>query len=245
MLRSTVRNVGVLIGPMDFFAKGDPDFVGGGTVSYVGLEEVEWGTLPHKEEAGSPNVVGAVALAQAISLLSSAGMENIAAHERELLGYAIGRMKKLSGVRIYGPTENLQNKVGVIPFTVEGMDHALVATILSMEGGIGVRNGNFCAQPYMRKLLNVTPEEEKLKRAARCDNPVLPGMVRASLGCYNNEEDVDIFVGMLDRIVRKDYRGQYSIHPVTGLYVAKGYSPDIRKYFHPFVSSVQDEPVAS
>jgi len=237
--------VGVLIGPMDFFAKGDPDFVGGGTVSYVGLEEVEWGTLPHKEEAGSPNVTGAVALAQAISLLTSIGMQTIAGHERDLLEYAIGKMKKLNGIKIYGPTADLEHKVGVIPFIVDGMDHALVATILSLEGGIGVRNGNFCAQPYMRKLLNVSPEEEKLKRAARCDNPILPGMVRASLGCYNNEEDVDIFVEMLDRIVRKAYIGEYSIHPVTGLYIAKGYSFDIKKYFQPFHSSVRDEALAS
>ena len=195
--------IGVLIGPKSFFAKGAPDVVGGGTVSYVGLDEVEWGGLPQKEEAGSPNVVGAVALAKAISMLTRVGMETIAEHEQQLLKYAISKMKNIPGVRIYGPTENLSDKVGVIPFTVDGFDHSLVATILSVEGGIGVRNGNFCAQVYMRKLLNVTPEEEKSKRAERCDNPVLPGMVRASFGCYNNEEDVDRFVEMLERIVRK------------------------------------------
>ncbi|HEV8539481.1 MAG TPA: aminotransferase class V-fold PLP-dependent enzyme [Bacteroidota bacterium] len=223
--------VGVLVGPAEFFAVGEPDFVGGGTVSYVGLEEVEWGSLPQKEEAGSPNVAGAVALAQAISILTSVGMQAIAGHEQRLLEYAIAKMKKLPGVQLYGPTEDVSKKVGVIPFNVDGMDHALVATILSTEGGIGVRNGNFCAQPYMRKLLNVSPEEEKLKRAARCDNPILPGMVRASLGCYNNEDDIDVFLDMLGRILRKEYRGQYSIHPVTGLYTAKGYGVDAHNHF--------------
>jgi selenocysteine lyase/cysteine desulfurase len=223
---------GVLVGPREFFREGAPDMVGGGAVSYVGSESVEWGSLPNKEEAGSPNVVGAVALAEALSLLSAVGMDAVARHERELLAYAIGRMKELDGVRLYGPTEDLTDKVGVLPFTVDGMDHALVATILSAEGGIGVRNGNFCAQPYMRKLLNVSQEEEMLKRAARCDNPVLPGMVRASFGCYNNEEDVDLFVEMLGRIVRREHRGTYAVDPETGMYVAHGFEKNVAAHMH-------------
>ena len=226
--------VGVLVGPTEFFANNEPQDVGGGTVSYVGLDEVEWGALPHREEAGSPNVVGAVALAQAISLLSAVGMQKIAEHEHHLLTYTLSRMKNLPGVRLHGPAAPPVNKVGVIPFTIDGMDHALVATILSTEGGIGVRNGNFCAQPYMRQLLQVTPEEEKQKRAARCDNPVLPGMVRASFGCYNNEEDVDMFLEMLARIVNREYRGEYSIDPLTGMYAAKGFRIDARQHFRPF-----------
>jgi selenocysteine lyase/cysteine desulfurase len=222
--------IGALIGPREFFLAGEPEYVGGGTVSYVGLDEVEWGSLPHKEEAGSPNVVGAVALAESIAILESIGMSAIAAHEQRLLQYAIGKMASLPGVRIFGPTDDLSQKVGVLPFTVEGMDHALVATILSIEGGIGVRNGNFCAQPYMRKLLDVTPEEEREKRAARCDNPVLPGMVRASFGCYNNEEDVDLFIEMLGKILRKEYRGRYALHPFTGMYVVEGF--DISSAVH-------------
>lgn len=228
--------IGVLVGPRKFFEQGAPDIVGGGTVSYVGLEEVEWSGLPQKEEAGSPNVVGAVALAAAISILTKVGMENIAQHEQDLLKYTIAKMKKMKGVRIYGPTEDLSNKVGVVPFTVDGFDHALVATILSVEGGVGVRNGNFCAQVYMRKLLNVSPEEEKANRADRCDNPVLPGMVRASFGCYTNEEDIDIFTDMLERIIRKDYQGQYRIDPVTGMYSVKGFSVDMASRFRFFNS---------
>jgi selenocysteine lyase/cysteine desulfurase len=230
--------VGVLIGPSAFFAEGPPDVVGGGTVSYVGLDEVEWGSLPNKEEGGSPNVVGAVALAKALALLKAVGLQTIADHERTLLEYAVPRIERLPGVRLFGPRTDLANKVGVIPFTIEGMDHALVATIMSSEGGIGVRNGNFCAQPYMRRLLNVSSDEEKTLRAARCDNPVLPGMARASFGCYNNEEDVDLFLEMLGRIVRREYRGIYSIDPLTGLYVAKGYRVNgDRRFFSPTVES--------
>ncbi|MBI1804734.1 MAG: aminotransferase class V-fold PLP-dependent enzyme [Ignavibacteriae bacterium] len=239
--------IGVLVGPTEFFAKGEPDMVGGGTVSYVGTDDVEWGSLPQKEEAGSPNVVGAVALAEALTVLRTVGMEAIAGHERTLLEYAIPRMQKLPGVRIYGPTEDLTNKMGVIPFTVDGLDHALVATILSAEGGIGVRNGNFCAQPYMRKLLNVTPEEEKSRRAARCDNPILPGMVRVSFGCYTNEDDIDIFVDMLERIVKREYKGKYSVDPSTGMYMTDGYGVNAAKhfrFFNPAGASVAGEEVA-
>lgn len=230
--------IGVLIGPTEFFAAGEPDFVGGGTVSYVGLEDVEWGSLPQKEEAGSPNVAGAVALAEALSLLSSVGMETIACHERKLLAYAIPKMENMPGVRIYGPTRDLENKVGVIPFTVEGMDHALVATILSTEYGIGVRNGNFCAQPYMRKLLNVSPEEERKRRAGRCDNPILPGMVRASFGCYTNEEDIDLFIDALDRVVHRKYEGIYTVDPKSGMYVAHGFKIDAGAHFRFFRPSL-------
>ena len=238
--------IGVLIGPTAFFEKGDPDIVGGGTVSYVGLEEVEWGAAPQKEEAGSPNVIGAVALAEAITVLQSVGMDVIAQHEQELLEYAIPRMKKIQGIRIYGPTEDVSNKVGVIPFTMQGVDHALVATILSVEGGIGVRNGNFCAQPYMRKLLGVTPEEEKKKRADRCDSPQLPGMVRASFGCYNNEEDVDRLVETLERIAKKEYRGTYAIDPISGMYAARGHKMNATqfRFFNPLGAATAKDEVA-
>lgn len=239
--------IGVLIGPREFFEQGEPDAVGGGTVGYVGLEDVEWSGVPQREEAGSPNVVGAVALAEAITLLRTIGMNTIATHEQQLLDVAVSRIKKLSGVRMYGPYEEPWKKVGVIPFTVEGIDHALVATIMSCEAGIGVRNGNFCAQPYMRRLLDVSPEEEKLKRAARCDNPVLPGMVRASFGCYNNEDDVERFLEILGRIVRKEYSGKYSLDPVSGMYRADGFEilpGSIFKHFNDELSQLKSEEVA-
>ena len=226
--------IGVLIGPTEFFEKGAPDMVGGGTVSYVGLEEVEWGAPPQKDEAGTPNVVGAVALAEALTVLGAVGMETIAQHEQELLEYTIPKMKKIPGVHVYGPTEDFSSKVGVVPFTVDGLDHALVATILSVEGGIGVRNGNFCAQPYMRKLLGVTPEEERANRADRCDNPIIPGMVRASFGCYTNTEDAEIFLATLEMIARKQYKGTYTADPITGMYVAKGHRMNAAQHFRFF-----------
>jgi len=235
---------GVLVGPTEFFEQGEPDMVGGGVVDVVTLDTVLWNQTPHRDEAGSPNVIGAVALAEAISILQSVGMNAIAAHEETLLDYAYGKLKRIHGVHLYGPTDNLSEKVGVIPFTVEDMHHGLVAAILAAEGGIGVRNGFFCAQPYVKRLLNVSPEEE---REAGCgtgnaDKSLVPGMVRASLGCYSNEADIDLFLEMLERIVRREYKGEFVQDPSSGSFVPTGYDLAFNKYFSFFdsVASVKE-----
>jgi selenocysteine lyase/cysteine desulfurase len=232
---------GVLVGPIDFFEQGEPDMVGGGVVDVVTLDEVLWKHAPHKDEAGSPNVVGAVALAESISILQSVGMETIAAHEQALLRYAYGKLKSMKGVQLYGPTEDLDNKVGVIPFTIDGMHHGLVAAILSAEGGIGVRNGFFCAQPYVKKLLGVSPEEE---RQAGCgigdsDRTSTPGMVRASLGCYSNEADIDAFLEMLGKILRGEHKGTYNQDPTSGSFHPEGFTADLNSYFSFFAGAGQ------
>ncbi len=224
---------GVLIGPKEVFMEGAPDMVGGGTVEVVTLDEVWWTVPPHKEEAGSPNVVGGVALAEAIRILQELGMDSIADHERRLLEYAYRQIRKVPRIILYGPRDDVSQKVGVIAFNVEGMHHALVASILGAEGGIGVRNGCFCAQPYVKKLLQLSPQEEELsgKEILSGNKSHVPGMVRASLGCYNNEEDIDVFIESLERIVRKDYRGSYELNPATGTFVAKGFHIDVADYF--------------
>jgi selenocysteine lyase/cysteine desulfurase len=166
-------------------------------------------------------------------------MDAIAEHEHSLLRYVYDRMKRINRIRLYGPTGDLSNKVGAIPFTVEGMHHALVAAILSAEGGIGVRNGFFCAQPYVKRLLGMTKEEEL---EAGCgvgdtDRTATPGMVRASLGCYSNEEDVDRFLEMLERIVRNEYKGKYSQEPASGAFQPEGFRMVMDRYFSFFESA--------
>jgi selenocysteine lyase/cysteine desulfurase len=235
--------IGVLVGPTEFFEQGEPDMVGGGVVDVVTLEEVVWKHAPHKDEAGSPNVVGAVALAEAISILHSVGMSTIAEHEQSLLRYAYNKLRTIPGITLFGPTDNLGEKVGVIPFTVEGVHHGLVSAILAAEGGIGVRNGFFCAQPYVKKLLNVTKEEEK---GAGCgvgdaDRTATPGMVRASLGCYSNEADVDAFLEMIGRITRKEYKGRYTQDVSSGAFVPEGYNVSIDTYFSFFDPAVSSK----
>lgn len=221
---------GALVGPRATFGRGDPEQVGGGTVDIVTLDDVEWAGLPEREEAGSPNVLGAVAMAQAMLCLEEIGMQNLADHESELTAYTLDRLSSIGGVRVYGITdpERAAEKVGVISFSVRGMSHYLVAAILSCEGGIGVRNGCFCAHPYLLTLIGTTPEQASVYRdeIRRGVKARIPGLVRASFGCYNDKSEVDWFIEMLDRIVRGDYEGEYTQDPSTGEFWPRGFSID-------------------
>ena len=223
---------GALIGPRAFFEEGEPDAVGGGVVDIVTLQEAVWNRPPHKEEAGSPNVLGGVALAAAVRILRTVGMDAIAEHEHRLMEYAYKKLSAMPSITLYGPTEDLSEKVGVIPFNVTGVHHALTAAIMGTEGGIGVRNGCFCAHPYVKELLGVGPEEDRVLTAevVAGNRSRLPGMVRASLGCYNSQADIDAMVEMLERIVRRDYRGRYTQNAVTGAFQAEGFAPDFRSF---------------
>ena len=227
---------GALIGPKSFFEQGMPDMVGGGVVEIVTLDGAVWNNPPHKEEAGSPNVVGGIALAEAARVLQQVGLDEIAHHEHELLEYAYRCLKQISGVILYGPTDNLSDKVGVIAFNIEGMHNALVAAIIGTEAGIGVRNGCFCAHPYVKELLKITPEEDRRFTAEVLagDKSNLPGMVRASLGCYNNRDDVDALVEVLTKVVRREYKGRYVQSRASGAYHAEGYVIPFAKYFPSF-----------
>ncbi len=230
---------GALVGPKAIFEQGTPDQVGGGTVRLVTREEVRWAGAPERDEAGSPNVVGAVALAQAILCLQEIGMDAIARHEAELTAYALRRLRQIRGLHIYGPTDpdSAGERLGTFPFTVEGADHYKVSAVLSCEGGIGVRNGFFCAHPYLLHLLGISGEEalnhlEEMLGGLRVGRP---GMVRASLGCYNTVEEIDHFVSVLDRISTGDVRGDYVQDPLSGTYHAQGFEPNLDEYFalHP------------
>ncbi|MGW8250329.1 MAG: aminotransferase class V-fold PLP-dependent enzyme, partial [Anaerolineales bacterium] len=152
---------GALIGRRDVFEAGQPDVVGGGTVEIVTLEDVVWAGPPDRDEAGSPNTVGAVALAASVRQLESIGMQVVAEHEAALTTYALQELQKVPSIRIYGDKNPEQShyRLGVIPFNLEGISHFKVAAILGYEFGIGVRSGCFCAHPYILHLLKLTPGE--------------------------------------------------------------------------------------
>lgn len=198
---------GALVGSRATFAEGAPEYPGGGTVTVVTPDEVAWADAPDRDEAGSPNVIGALAMATAAQALTRADMREVARHEVALTAYALGRLRSLPGVTVYGG----DNRVGVIAFTVNDVPHALVATILSHEGGIGVRSGCFCAQSYVAHLLGLSAEDQRRWQAAvREGRPVRrPGMVRVSFGVYNTRADVDVLVDLLRRIVNREYAGAY------------------------------------
>ena len=121
----------------------------------------------------------------------------------------------------------------MIRFTLEGVSHFLVAAILGYEGGIGVRSGCFCAHPYVVHLLGLSADETVTWRTQLLngDKSNMPGMVRASFGCYNNTDDIDRLVVMLERIARGDYQGDYRLEPSTGEYLPAGYEEPLADYF--------------
>lgn len=190
---------GVLIGPKKVFEKGAPDYSGGGTVQLVTHEHVQWLEAPFKEEAGTPNVMGVVAIISAIKALKKIGMQTIEDYEKSLTDYTLKKLSYLPHLQLYGNCSDTHNRVSIIPFNIEGMYHELVANILSQETGIAVRNGCFCAHPYIQRLLKV-PENEMRKRI---ENPTLPhpGVVRISYGFYNTFYEIDILIQTLYKIV--------------------------------------------
>ncbi len=226
---------GALVGPTWVFERGTPDLVGGGTVNLVTREEVQWAGPPASDEAGSPNVAGAVAMAQAMLCLQEIGLDAIARHEADLTAHALRRLGEIEGVELFGHTDPAEagQRLGVIPFNVRGVDHYKVAAVLAHEGGIGVRNGYFCAHPYLLHLLKISSDEAVRQQQEIYDGTRIgrPGMVRASFGCYNTIEEVDHFVGVLARIAAHDFAGDYERDPVSGAYRPRGFEIDYDRYF--------------
>lgn len=201
--------IGVLIGPKDFFKNGAPELRGGGTVKAVTHDFVCWADPPHKEEAGTPNLMGVVALSTAIDILNSIGMADIEAYERELTRYAINKMASIPNIKIYGDIENIDNRISIISFNIKGLPHGLVAAVLAYESAISVRSGCFCAHPYIQKLLGISPEE--IQKQIRTFKSPFAGMVRVSFGLYNTKEEVDILVDKLWEIALNpnEYKDKY------------------------------------
>lgn len=227
---------GALLGPKDFFLRYPPPQRGGGTIEMVSLHEVHWADPPERDEAGSPNVLGAVALAASVQVLSQVGMAAISEHEKELTAYTLKRLQELPQVKVYGSADpnRLEDRLGVISFDIAGMSHAKVAAILAFEGGIGVRNGCFCAHPYILHLLGVEGEvyEQFKAEVLTHDRRHLPGLVRVSYGCYNNRDEIDHLIEMLQRIIAGDYRGDYVQETTSGSFYPRGFSLDLlRSYF--------------
>jgi selenocysteine lyase/cysteine desulfurase len=189
---------GALIGPRRTFAEGDPFLAGGGAVDLVDLDEVIWTEPPEREEAGSPNVVGAVAFGAAMDELERIGWDTIEAHERVLSRQLHDGLRAIHGVMVLGPPPGTDT-LAVASFVVAGMHHALVAARLSAEFGIGVRHGCFCAHPYLIRLLGVGRDGVDQARAAvqRGDRSAIPGAVRASCGLGTADDDVDALLGAL------------------------------------------------
>jgi selenocysteine lyase/cysteine desulfurase len=204
---------GALIGRRDAFLT-RPHLPGGGTVRAVTTDHVLWADLPDREEGGSPNVVGAVALAAAVSRLAEAGLDRIALHDQALAAYAQDRLGRIPGVRLYGPVGDgaAASKVGVVPFTLDGLDPGVVAAVLGYEHGIGVRSGCFCAQPYIAHLLDLTAAEV----ISLAEAGGVPGMVRLSFGAYTTTSDIDLAVDAVAELATRAGRASATATYIQG-----------------------------
>ena len=149
-----------------------PPYHGGGEmIETCTFEKTTYNELPHKFEAGTPDIAGVIGLGAAIEYVEKIGHEAIEKHEQELLNYATAELKKIEGIRLIGTAKN---KASVISFLLDGTHPYDVGTILD-KLGIAVRTGHHCTQPLMSRF-------------------AIPGTIRASLAFYNNKEDIDKLV---------------------------------------------------
>lgn len=165
--------IGALYGKQELLEKMEPGFYGGGTVEEVTLDEVRFAPVPHKFEAGTPNIGGAIGLGVACKYLTDIGTESIEEYCEEITGYAIRRLGELPGVKLYCMKDPKKN-VGVVSFTVKGIHPHDVGEILSRRH-IATRGGHHCAQPLLKSL-------------------EVPSLNRASFYLYTSKEDIDALV---------------------------------------------------
>ena len=170
--------IGMLYGKEEWLRKLPPYQGGGEMIDQVTFEKTTYADLPHKFEAGTPNIAGGVGFGAAVDYMSGIGFDAIASHENDLLQHATEKLNKIEGLRIYG---DVQNKVAVISFNVEGLHPYDIGTLLD-KMGIAVRTGHHCCQPIM-------------------DFYQIPGTVRASFAFYNTHEEVERFITGVEKAV--------------------------------------------
>ena len=170
--------IGGLIGKRELLEEMPPYQMGGDMIEFVGDDRTTWNVLPHKFEAGTPNVADAVGLAAACDYLDGIGMDAVRAHEVELLQLAIEKLSAVEGVRLFGPSD-LRQRSGVVSFNVADIHPHDLSTVLDQDG-VCIRAGHHCAQPLMRRL-------------------DVPATARASVYVYNESTDIDALVSGVKR----------------------------------------------
>ena len=170
--------MGALYGKEAWLRKLPPYQGGGEMIDQVTFEKTTYADLPHKFEAGTPNIAGGVGFGAAVDYMNNIGFDAIATHENDLMRLATGKLRKIEGLHIYG---DVDNKVAVISFNVEGLHPYDIGTLLD-KMGIAVRTGHHCCQPIM-------------------DHFQIPGTVRASFAFYNTHEEVARFIAGVEKAV--------------------------------------------
>ena len=202
---------GALVGDVRRLREREPLLHGGGAIELVTPDDAIWADAPQRHEAGSPNVVGAVARAAACRALLDLGMETVAAHERALSTRLWSALPSVPGLRRLTLWRYDVDRVGVATFNLEGYRHPLLAAILSAEHAIGVRHGCFCAHLLMTRLLGITDGEvDRLAAELRAGRrPAVPGAVRASIGLGTTLDDLDRLIDALHEVAATGPRSRY------------------------------------
>lgn len=185
---------GFLIGPREVLDSVDPVVPGGGVAARVDEQEAEWLPSPDRHQFGTPNVGGAIGMSVMLDLLMRIGMDEVRRHELALLHRMVDGLSSMDGITLYGPPE-LEDRVGIVPFNVDGVSDMLTAAVLGEEFAVAVRNGRFCSHVHSDRLLG--DEEPR-------------GAVRASIGLFNDESDVDAFLAAVDVVRRREWKGTYT-----------------------------------
>ena len=171
--------IGILYGKEEWLRKLPPYQGGGEMIATVSFDKTTYADLPHKFEAGTPNIEAGIVLGTALDYMNEVGFDNIAQHEHELLEYATAQLETIDGLKIYGPEASGQNKTSVISFNIGNIHPYDIGTIID-KMGIAVRTGHHCAQPIMDFLK-------------------IPGTIRASFAFYNTKEEIDLMIKALKK----------------------------------------------
>lgn len=190
---------GAIIGLREDFNNNLPDIKGGGTVEYVIDNNQLWLNTPEKNEAGTPNLFGAVAIMEAMKEIEKIGFERIEKNEKELLQYLINGLKELNRVKLYADNDCIDDRLGILVFTIDGMKYYEVGEKLSEIKAIGVRQGGFCSHPYTRRVLGIP--NNQLQEYINKNG--IPGLVRVSLGIYNSKKEANIFLETVELLCRR------------------------------------------
>ena len=190
---------GVIIGLRKTFNEKEPASSGGGTVQIVLDNHQLWLDTPEKNEAGTPNLFGAISIAEALKEMDKIGFQVIENNEKDLLSYLIKELKQFEKVTLYADNENIDDRLGILVFNIDGMTYEEVGGALADTRGIGVREGGFCAHPYTRRILGI--KDDELQRYM--SEVGTPGLVRVSLGVYNTKKEANIFLDTIEYICRR------------------------------------------
>lgn len=191
--------IGVIVGKKDCFVENiAPLIKGGGTILYVGDNDEVWAPYHEGHEGGTPNVLGVVGLIGALRELSKIGFNALENNEEILKEYLINGLKDIKNIKVYSD-DNFNNKLAIASFNIDNIYHEDVGALLSKYRGISVRTGCFCANPYVRRLLNLT--EDEAKRFISNRNVAKPGMVRISCGFYNTLSEIDDLLNTIELII--------------------------------------------